>query len=137
MDKRGDLFIGQIYQKTNSSTTDVSPKNAAYHHRLFCLLKGISSKNEKDSELIGMGKYNYIQFYIAKLGYAGVYLFFLFLLRGMDCGCSVEPPRQGESNVCRQSVFLGIKGKNITKTLLKFSYFSSVISSVYCMNMYS
>ena len=46
-------------KKTNSSTTDVSPKNAAYHLGLFCLLKGISSKNEKDSELIGMGKYNY------------------------------------------------------------------------------
>ena len=34
------------------------------------------------------------------------YLFFLiFFPRGMDCGCSLEPPRQGESNVCRQSVF--------------------------------
>ena len=25
-------------------------------------------------------------FYIAKLGYAGVYLFFLFLLQNVDCG---------------------------------------------------
>ena len=25
-------------------------------------------------------------FYIAKLGYAGVYLFFLFLLQNIDCG---------------------------------------------------
>ena len=27
-------------------------------------------------------------FYIAKLGYAGVYLFFLFLLQNIDCGYS-------------------------------------------------
>ena len=31
-------------------------------------------------------------FYIAKLGYAGVYLFFLFLLQNIDCGYSLEPP---------------------------------------------
>ena len=32
-------------------------------------------------------------FYIAKLGYAGVYLFFLFLLQNIDCGYSLEPPQ--------------------------------------------
>ena len=32
-------------------------------------------------------------FYIEKLGYAGVYLFFLFLLLNIDCGYSLEPPR--------------------------------------------
>ena len=32
--------------------------------------------------------------YIAKLGYAGVYLFFLFLLQNIDCGYSLEPPRR-------------------------------------------
>ena len=31
-------------------------------------------------------------FYIAKLGYAGVYLFFLFLLQNIDCGYSLEAP---------------------------------------------
>ena len=31
-------------------------------------------------------------FYIVKLGYAGVYLFFLFLLQNIDCGYSLEPP---------------------------------------------
>ena len=30
-------------------------------------------------------------FYIAKLGYAGVYLFFLFLLQNIDCEYSLEP----------------------------------------------
>ena len=32
-------------------------------------------------------------FYIAKLGYAGVYAFFLFSLQNIDCGYSLEPPR--------------------------------------------
>ena len=33
-------------------------------------------------------------FYIAKLGFAGVYLFFLFLLSNIDCWYSLEPPRR-------------------------------------------
>ena len=33
-------------------------------------------------------------FYIVKLGYAGVYLFFLFLFQNIDCGYSLEPPRR-------------------------------------------
>ena len=37
-------------------------------------------------------------FYIAKLGYEGVYVFFLFLLQNIDCGYSLEPPRRGGSN---------------------------------------
>ena len=44
-------------------------------------------------------------FYIAKLGYAGVYLFFLFLLQNIDCGYSLEPPRRGGSKVYPQSMF--------------------------------
>ena len=44
-------------------------------------------------------------FYIAKLGYAGVYLFSLFLLRNIDCGYSLEPPQRGGSNVYPQSMF--------------------------------
>ena len=33
-------------------------------------------------------------FYIEKLGFAEVYLFFLFLLQNIDCGYSLEPPRK-------------------------------------------
>ena len=44
-------------------------------------------------------------FYIEKLGFAGVYLFFVFLLQNIDCGYSLEPPRQGSSNVYPQSKF--------------------------------
>ena len=44
-------------------------------------------------------------FYIEKLGFAGVWLFFLFLLQNIDCGYSLEPPRRGGSNVYPQSMF--------------------------------
>ena len=44
-------------------------------------------------------------FYIVKLGFAGVYLFFLVLLQNIDCGYSLEPPRRGGSNVYPQSMF--------------------------------
>ena len=44
-------------------------------------------------------------FYIVKLRYAGVYLFFLFLLQNIDCGYSLEPPRRGGSNLYPQSMF--------------------------------
>ena len=44
-------------------------------------------------------------FYIAKLGYTGVHLFFLFLLQNIYCGYSLEPPRRGGSNVYPQSMF--------------------------------
>ena len=44
-------------------------------------------------------------YYIEKLGFAGVYLFFSFLLQNIDCGYSLEPPRGGGSNVHPQSMF--------------------------------
>ena len=42
---------------------------------------------------------------IVKLGYGGVYLIFLFAVQNIDCGYSLEPPRQGGSNVYPQSIF--------------------------------
>ena len=57
-------------------------------------------------------------FYIAKLGYAGVYPFFLFLLQNIDCGYSLKPPRRGGSNVSK-------KRKNIKKISMKFSIFTA------------
>ena len=44
-------------------------------------------------------------FYIEKLGCAGVNLIFLFVLQNIDCGYSLEPPRRGGSNVYPQSMF--------------------------------
>ena len=47
----------------------------------------------RDAVLVGDTQpYLKPHFYIVKLGYAGVYLFFLFLLQNIDCGYSLEPP---------------------------------------------
>ena len=37
-------------------------------------------------------------FYIAKLGFTGVYIIFLVSAQNIDCGYSLEPPRRGGSN---------------------------------------
>ena len=58
------------------------------------------------------------------MGYAGVYLFFLFLLQNIDCGYSLELPQRGGSNVYPQSMFLGKNKKNIKDFLMKFSIFT-------------
>ena len=44
-------------------------------------------------------------FYIVKLGFTGGYIIFLFLLKNIDCGHSLEPPRRGGSNEYPQSMF--------------------------------
>ena len=73
-------------------------------------------------------------FYIAKLGYAGVYLFFLFLLQNIDCVYSLEPPRRGGSKVYPQSMFWA-KIRKITKKFQQkiVNFLSSKISVYYCM----
>ena len=45
------------------------------------------------------------RFYIVKLGFTGVYIIFLFPLKNIDCGYSLEPPRRGGSNEYPQSMF--------------------------------
>ena len=52
-------------------------------------------------------------FYIAKLGYVGVYLFFLFLLQNIDCGYSLEPPCQ-----CVPTIYVLSRNKKIIKKIL-------------------
>ena len=44
-------------------------------------------------------------FYIVKLGFTGVYIIFLILLKNIDCGYSLEPPHRGGSNGYPQSMF--------------------------------
>ena len=44
-------------------------------------------------------------FYIQKLGFTGVYIIFLFMLKNIDCGYLLEPPRRGGSNGYPQSMF--------------------------------
>ena len=55
-------------------------------------------------------------FYIVKLGFTGYTLVFLFLLKNIDCGYSLEPPRRGGSNEYPQSMF----GAEIWKKYLNF-----------------
>ena len=44
-------------------------------------------------------------FYIVKLGFTGVYIIFLIFAQNIDCGYSLELPRQGGSNEYPQSMF--------------------------------
>ena len=44
-------------------------------------------------------------FYMVKLGFTWVTLFFLFLLKSIDCGYSFEPHRRGGSKEHPQSMF--------------------------------
>ena len=44
-------------------------------------------------------------FYIVKLVFTGVYIIFLISAQNIDCGYSLEPPRQGGSNEYPQSLF--------------------------------
>ena len=66
-------------------------------------------------------------FYIEKLGFAGVYLFFLFLLQNIDCGYSLEPPRQRVPTIS----VLSKNKKNIKTFPLKFSNFYSLKKSLH------
>ena len=45
-------------------------------------------------------------FYTVELGFTGYTLIFLFLLKNIDCGYSLKPPRRGNSNKYPQSMGL-------------------------------
>ena len=59
-------------------------------------------------------------FYIAKLGYAGVYLFFLFLLQTIDCGYLLEAEAV---LTCTHNLWFEQNKKTIKNFLLKISIF--------------
>ena len=44
-------------------------------------------------------------FYIVKLGFTGVYIILFILLKNIDFGYSLEPPRRGSSNEYPKSMF--------------------------------
>ena len=71
-------------------------------------------------------------FYIVKLGFTGVYiLFFLFLLKNIDYGYSLEPPLRGGSNKYPQSMFWAEIWKIFDFFWLKIFNFSVINFSVY------
>ena len=62
-------------------------------------------------------------FYIVKLGFTGVYIIFLILLKNIDCWYSLEPPRR---NLCFEQ-----KYENYPKFYLKIFIFLVAKFSVY------
>ena len=58
-------------------------------------------------------------FYTVKLGFTGVYIIFLFLLKNIDCGYSLEPPRRGGSNEVSTIYVLRRNMKNFKDFYLK------------------
>ena len=69
-------------------------------------------------------------FYIVKLGYTGYILFFIVLLKNIDCGYSLEPPRRGGSNEYPQSMCWAEIWK-ISEFLSEFFHFLVVKFSIY------
>ena len=70
-------------------------------------------------------------FYIVKLGFTGVYIIFLISAQNIDCGYSLEPPRQGGSNEYAQSMFWAEIRKKIRIFIWKFSFFGGKIFSIF------
>ena len=76
-------------------------------------------------------------FYIVKLGFTGVYIIFLFLLKNIDCGYSLEPPRRGGSNEYPQSMFWAEIWKISEFFMRKLPFFGGKIFSVYLIGVFS
>ena len=92
----------QFYKRDNDSTSvekaqvRISYKlneRLKYYEITFRCIHGDKNLVSRD-----IAKYTPLKphIYIAKLGYAGVYLFFLFLLQNIDCGYSLEPSHLSE-----------------------------------------
>ena len=69
-------------------------------------------------------------FYIVKLGFTGVYIIFLFLLKNIDYGYLIELPRRGSSSEYPQSMFQAELWK-ISEFLFEIFHFLLAKSSVY------
>ena len=70
-------------------------------------------------------------FHIVKLGFTGVYIIFLFLLKNIDCGYSLEPPRRGGSNEFPQSMFSAEIRKILAFFIWKFSIFGVIFCYIF------
>ena len=68
-------------------------------------------------------------FYIVKLVFAGYTLFFLFLLKNIDC--ALEPPRRGGSNEYPLSMFWAEIWKISEFFIWKFSVFGGKVFSIF------
>ena len=70
-------------------------------------------------------------FYIVKLGFTGVYIIFLMLLKNIDCRYSLEPPRWGGSKVYPQYMFWAGIWKISEFFIWKFSFFGCKIFNIF------
>ena len=70
-------------------------------------------------------------FYVVKLGLTEVYIIFLFLLKNIDFGYSLEPPRRGGSNEYPQPMFWAEKWKIADFFYLKPFSFGGKIFNVF------
>ena len=75
-------------------------------------------------------------FYVVKLWFQGYALFFLFLLKNIDCGYSLEPPRRGgltsAHNLCFEQ-----KYEKISEFLSENFHFLVVKLSIYLNSLFS
>ena len=76
---------------------------------LYYINISLNKKHFQKDDIMKTYLYNYDplkpHFYIVKLGFTGVYIILLFLLKNIDCGYSLEPPRRSGSNEYPQSMF--------------------------------
>ena len=68
---------------------------------------------------------------MVKLGFTGVYIIFLILHKNIDCGYSLEPPRQGGSNEYPQSMFWADIWKILEFYIWNFSVFGGEIFNIF------
>ena len=82
-----------------------------WYHNIPCfsLKRAGKKKKTKKKHITKTYLYNFDplkpHFYTVKLGFTGVYIILLFLLKNIDCGYSLELPRRGGSNEYPQSMF--------------------------------
>ena len=105
---------------------------SAYMRGEHCGPVAEGQNSERDARGLTSGKHAcemYTPLYptfIVKLGFSGIYLFFLFLFQNIDCGYSLETPPRGSSNMYPTLYDLSKNKKNIKKILLKiFIFFST------------
>ena len=76
-------------------------------------------------------------FYVVKLGFTGVVVIFLILLKeNIDFRYSLEPPRRGGSNECPQSMF-SRNMKKVSEFLSENFPFLVVKFSIYWIGVFS
>ena len=91
--------------RTNGRTKQKQYAPATFS-KLGCMLPSMCHNHETVTKTY-LYKFDPLtpHFYIVKLGFTGYTLFFLFLLKSIDCGYSLEPPRRGGSNEYTQTMF--------------------------------